>query len=315
MNRYSTLLLLFLMLFSQQVFSNRIDSLKTDEDVKIFLKSINADLATKSFVNYELKPADTTAKYLNCEGIFKSWDIRNWEKADITNDGLTDLIFIGHNSGYDALAYVDMGNDNFQLFRFSKNTFEDCELVKPIKVDSVNYLRVFQKKTVPDHDSKELFAYKEVKVVDTLVFKFNSFIELGRPALDEIESIEINTSGCFGSCPVQKLKLLKDGRAYYEGLAYTSQIGKSYKKLSKKHFEELAELLNYIDVKHLRNNYQVNWTDDQTATLIVTFKDQSKKIIRDYGMQGTFGLTAVYDKLMKLGKEWGSLLHSAIIRI
>lgn len=308
MNRSSTLLLLLLMLFSQQAISNKIDSLKTDEDVKTFLKSLNADLAPSSFVNYELKPTDTIAKYLNCEGVFRSWDIRNWEKADITNDGLTDLIFIGHNSGYDALAYVDMGSDNFQLFRFSKNTFEDCELVKPIKVGSVNYISIFQKTAVPDHDSKEHFAYKEVKVLDTLVFKFNSFIELGTPALDEIESIEINTSGCYGSCPVQKLKLLKDGKAYYEGFAYTSQLGKSYRKLSRKYFEEFAKLLNYIDVKHLKNNYQVNWTDDQTATLTVTFKDQSKKIIRDYGMQGTFGLTAVYDKLMKLGKEWGNHL-------
>jgi len=57
-------------------------------------------------------------------------------------------------------------------------------------------------------------------------------------------------------------------------------------------------------VKELKNNYSVNWTDDQTSTLTIIFKDHSRKVIRDYGMQGTFGLSAMYTKLKKIGAEW-----------
>jgi hypothetical protein len=306
MNNASKLFLIFLLLLSKQVLSNKIDGLKTDKDVNEFVKSMNPDFIKDKDVKFEVQASDSIAKYLSCNGIFKSWGIKNWEKADITNDGLTDLVFVAHWYDYISYAFIDTGNNKFKLIRFSKNPFENCEFIKPVKAGSNNCLRVFRKTIVPDAANKQPFSDKEVIIIDTLVFKFDNFIEHGRleNTRNEIESIKINTSGCFGSCPAFNLKLFRKGLAEFEGIAFTRHKGKSSKKLPQKYFNEINDLCNYINVKKLKDSYTVNWTDDQTATLTVIFKDHSIKVIKDYGMQGTFGLSAIYQKLLKIETKW-----------
>ena len=306
MNKASKFLLIFLLLLSKQVLSNKIDALKTDQEVNEFVKTTNPTFAEDKYAKFEIQTTDYIAKYLDCSGIFKSWDIRNWEKADITNDGRTDLVFVAYWYDYISYALIDTGNDTFKLIRLAKDPFDHCQLFKPVKKGSTNYLKIFRKITEPDTTDKQPFSYKEVTMIDTLIFKFDSFIELSRAKNpgNEIESIEIKTGYCFGSCPVFSLKMSKNGMADFEGIAFTKYIGKSSKKLPQKYFKELKGLANYINVKELENNYSVNWTDDQTSTLTIIFKDHSRKVIRDYGMQGTFGLSAMYTKLKKIGTEW-----------
>jgi len=306
MNKASKLLLILLLLLSKQVLSNKIDDLKTDGEVNEFVNTMNPQFVKDKYVKFEIRSTDSIAKDLNCNGIFESWQIKNWEKADITNDGLTDLIFVAHWYHYISYALIDNGHNNFKLIEFSKNPFEHCDFIKPVKAGSTNYLKIFRKIQEPDTANKEPFNYKEVIIIDTLVFKFNDFIELRRSEnnRNDIESIEIKTSTCYGSCPAFILKLSENGTANFEGIAFTKQQGKSSKNLLKVSFNEISAVANYIDVRNLKDNYAVNWTDDQTATLTVTFKDQSTKVIRDYGLQGTFGLSAIYSKMMKIGTEW-----------
>jgi hypothetical protein len=294
------------MLLSKQALSNKIDDLKTDRDVNEFVKAMNPKFVKDKYVKFEIRATDSIAKDLNCNGIFENWHIRNWEKADITNDGLTDLVFVAHWYDYISYALIDKGDNNFKLIRFSKNPFEHCELIKAVKAGPNNYVKIFRKTQEPDMANKEPFNYKEVIIMDTLVFKFNDFIELSRSenARNDIESIEINTSTCDGSCPAFILKLSKNGTANFEGIAFTKHLGKSSKRLPKASFKEISAVANYIDVRSLKDHYAVNWTDDQTATLTVIFSDQSTKVITDYGLQGTFGLSAVYSKMMKIGTEW-----------
>ncbi|WP_131558222.1 DUF6438 domain-containing protein [Pedobacter frigidisoli] len=309
MNNFDKIFLVLLFIFSNQVFANEVDQLKTDSDVNEFVKNMNPDFAKDKYGKFKIRTTDSIAKHLSCDGIFKSWNIKNWEKADITNDGLTDLVFIAYWYDYISYALIDIGNNTFKLFRFSKSPFENCELVKPIKIGKNNYLKLYRKTSEIDTLNKQPFIYKTVVIIDTLVFKFNDFIELNKPyyVKSEIESIEINTGYCFGSCPSFNLILYKDSRANFEGIGYTKQLGKSSKRLSPEIFKELSESIQYININSLKDNYAVNWTDDQTATLTITFKDKSKKQIRDYGMQGTFGLSAIYAKLMNISTNWHTL--------
>jgi len=309
MNTYARILIIIFLLFSNQAFSNKIDSLNTDKDVEEFLKGLNKDFAKDG--RFKIQPTELLAKSLDCEGVFQQWKMKNWEKVDITNDGLTDLIFIANWYNYISYALIDKGGNNFSFFRFSKNSFENCEFVKPIRIGSKNYLKIFRKTNEPDTTNKQPFSYKSVLIFDTLTFNFNSFIELNelKQSPNQIESIEINTSYCFGTCPSFNLKLLKNGTANFEGIGYTKQEGKSTKRLSPETFKELAALATYINIKNLKDNYAVNWTDDQTAILKITFNDKSTKVIRDYGLQGTFGLSAIYSKLMKIGINWPTMLN------
>lgn len=302
--RHYVILIFSIFFWNSVAYANRIDDLITDSDVNNFVKSENPDFAKDKFGRFQVQPTDSLLKNLKCNGILANWNIKNWEKVDVTNDGLTDLVFIAYWYDYISYVFIDKGNNKFQLFRFSKNSFENCELIKPIKIDTKNYLRLFRKTQQPDFESKIPFSYKEVLITDTLVFKYNSFIELEVPVNDIVKSIEMNASGCFGNCPVFNLTLYHTGKGDFEGIAFTRTNGKSSKILSLNTFKELCDLANYINVKKLNDQYQVPWTDDQTATLTITFENGLKKTIRDYGMQGTFGLSALYSKMTALAVTW-----------
>lgn len=90
MDKVLKLVFIFLLLLSKQALSNTIDDLKTDGEVNAFVKAQNPDFVKYNDGKFEIRATNLIAKDLSCNGIFESWQIRNWEKADITNDGLTD---------------------------------------------------------------------------------------------------------------------------------------------------------------------------------------------------------------------------------
>jgi hypothetical protein len=57
-----------------------------------------------------------------------------------------------------------------------------------------------------------------------------------------------------------------------------------------------------LKLTSLKDEYSVNWTDDQTSTLEIKFNNGQIKRISDYGMIGTFGLEHIYDQLFALRK-------------
>jgi hypothetical protein len=57
----------------------------------------------------------------------------------------------------------------------------------------------------------------------------------------------------------------------------------------------------------LKDNYNVNWTVDQTGYLNVFFENGDEKQIEDYGMVGTFELSILYDFLFEQ-REFENLL-------
>ena len=65
-------------------------------------------------------------------------------------------------------------------------------------------------------------------------------------------------------------------------------------------------MLNYIYFETLQDNFAVTWTDDQTATLKITYDSGKVKSISDYGLIGTYGLDRVYQLLYELreNQKW-----------
>ena len=133
---------------------------------------------------------------MDCDGIFKNWKIKNWEKTDINNDGKTDLIFVSYWYSYQTYSIIDNGNEKYDLHRLSKQLFDECEFFKPIKLNGKNYLKIIQKKK---------------RINDTLTFKYNSFLELESKKADyQIESVQIDKQGLYGVCAFYSLKLIKE---------------------------------------------------------------------------------------------------------
>ncbi|MBK6499838.1 MAG: hypothetical protein IPG00_17450 [Saprospiraceae bacterium] len=73
-----------------------------------------------------------------------------------------------------------------------------------------------------------------------------------------------------------------------------------------KKWNGLIELINYIDFTNLKQDYYVDWTDDQDCTLKVVYDNNKVKEVRDYGLIGTFGLKKLYQQLFELrfNQDW-----------
>jgi hypothetical protein len=294
-------LLIIFIFTSTLVFANQIDSLNSSKDVEEFAKKVYPKFTKFKWSEFKIISTEKVKEKISCKVEYDLLEMKNWEKIDITNDGLTDLILTAYwGTTLYSYAIVDKGNNGFKIYMLSKNVFDNCELFKPIKKNGLNYLKKYIKK----QEEIGLMEYEKLIIKDTLVFKFQEFIELNKnPTNYKIKEIEFQTSGCYGTCPIFNLKINHKGNAKFNGQAYIKHKGKSERKIPIKLFSQIQELLEFIEVKKLKDNYSVTWTDDQTSTLTIRFNDNSVKKIRDYGMIGTFGLMAAYSKLIEIGKE------------
>lgn len=145
---------------------------------------------------------------------------------------------------------------------------------------------------------------KPKQQVDTLIFKFNSFIEYNSyPTTDfNFGKINFKTSQCFGECPIFEMTINKNRTATYKAIKYNNETGEFIGAIPAKEFDELISILKYLQLDKLNNEYSVNWTDDQTVTTEINYNNKSKRII-DYGKIGTFGLSRLYSKFFSWRKS------------
>ena len=111
---------------------------------KLWLQNLLEKYGKLNRGNFRIVSTDSIYAKLNCQKIFNQSEINNWEKVDINNDGLTDLLFIPHYYGYSQYSIIDEGNDNFKLTRFNID-FDICEYIKPIKVQDKNEYIEFER--------------------------------------------------------------------------------------------------------------------------------------------------------------------------
>ena len=274
------LIIIALMLFPFCCLANEIDQLKTIGDVNFFMRKVAGKKWDGSF--FKAKP-DSTLGILN----------QKFLKIDINDDGLTDLILNGEN----IAAIVDDGKGGYH-FNFVNNEggilpkvffLTGIDTIKPAKLIVTNYS--FRH---PKHPLE----------TDTIVVKFGDFIEYNvRFNRSQINNIFFSTSMCFGECPVFTLLIQRNGKAEYDAKKFNPEHGFYSGTITQAALDQLLQLLEYIDPPRLNNSYSVNWTDLQTATLKINYKNGDSKTIEDYGMSGTFGLRQLYRRLLALRKS------------
>jgi hypothetical protein len=259
---------------------NEIDDLKTAADVNAFLNKLKPELA---------KEAGLDTKAAAPSGFGKN----TFHKVDINNDGATDLIvdakrllaFLWKANGKAEIIPLDGGI--FIVYRYS--------LASVAKKDAETLLtiRLVMAPGMPEQD---------IYVEKTLVYKFGGFLEYNAKPDDlKVEKILFSTSGCYGTCPVFDMEIDKDGKAAYNAKHYNDlQDGKFSGTIGSPVYAKIVQNINYIGLQDLKPEYSVPWTDDQTATLTITYNGGKKKTISDYGMIGTFGLKLLYGQLSDL---------------
>ena len=293
---FKNLFIAFFLLFSSQiVFANKVDDLKTDEDVQKFFVSIDTNLISPKYAR-DVK-VFSTARILNDENCYpsaKNWGVKNWVKADFNNDGRTDLLVTIYWESYTNYIAIDKGDNTFQLINISYSPSPQCELINTIKKDNMQLVLFHRINFYFQKHRQNAIIHSET---DTLIYKFGGFVELNRkPVHYKIDSITFNTGACYGTCPTFEISIDKFGNAGYIAGQWSKKPGTYKAIISKDDLNKLDSIINYIAIKKLKNSYAVNWTDSPTCSIKVNFADGSVKYISDYGELGTFGLQEIYNR-------------------
>ena len=101
------------------------------------------------------------------------------------------------------------------------------------------------------------------------------------PEWEGISEISLERTGCFGSCPIYKAVLRKDGTVIYIGKDFVTRKGLWKGKLVYG-FSSLAELIYRSGFFNLRDKYEAPYTDLDTS-LISVVRDDKRKTVTNYG--------------------------------
>lgn len=280
-------------IFIQPLYANKIDALQTDEEVEEFLQKLNKDFG--AFYVAPIKQLYPDTVY---QKIADSLGVKPWQKIDFNNDGLTDLLVYGILGVQKYLIVVMDEGTKFSI-RYLNRGLSSNPYLPTVKTLNQQTLLIL-------HTSCEFCKNQSQKIIktDTLVYRFGDFIEANfNVRNNHIKQIDYSTSNCYGSCSVFELHIKSGGSAVYNAIENNPKNGKYTAHIDTAYYLPIESLLNYIDFPNLNDNYKVNWTDDQSCTLVITYSDGKTKTITDYGMYGTNGLGLLYNKLFALRKN------------
>ncbi len=286
-----------------------IDSTKTNQQVENLINDL-LDEKYKKHEKFLIKKvwdftkesiySDYCKRTANSLGINKAF-----YKGDFDGNQLTDLLVTGDFYGFNIFTVLSFENDSLGLNQLTRSHSQECAFPK-IKDDSIieYYYQPYNGFAKEDKPGKKL-----------LVYKFDDFVELNEsPVNHKIDKIEFETGPCFGTCPIFSLTLQENKKSRFKAIAYNfnddwqkrdwnKNEGEFQTNLNKESWDELIEILNYIDFENLKNSYAVNWTDDQSVELKIYYDNGKVKEINDYGLIGTFGLSILYHKLFEIRKN------------
>ena len=278
------------------------DSLNTENQIEKVLDSLGKrDFKVMRIQDFKSRHPEEM-KF--CKGNADSLEInQSFHKGDFDKNGYTDILAIGEYFGFSIVSIQSYPNDSLAVNHLSRRNFQFCVFPKLRKDGNIDLF------------FDPFFMNEPISKV-TLTHKFGDFIEYNpNPINKKIERIEYKTSSCYGRCPIFELSLNKNGESKFIAEAYNfdknriwdfSNEGEFKSQLNEKNWNELTEILNYIDFENLSEGYGVSWNHQQSCDLKVYYENGRTKEISDYGLLGTYGLTMLYDRLfeIRINQNW-----------
>lgn len=271
---------------------NKIDSLTTAKQVEDFIR----DDSNK--INYYYLKVDEKINYdLYCKAIADSLKLqKNWGKADFDNNGLTDLLVTGNTSDGPQTIYILDKGGHFESKNLSRGKlYEQCSF-STIKDNKIEYQSI-----------KYNSRYVSGKLVtENLVYKNGGFIEETRfPKRHHILEIKLEKKGSYKMNSYDKIEIVSN-RDVTWSFNDNDKFGASTSKLSQEKFNQIVNLLNYLDFENLADEYNAGYSDAATTYIKITYDNLKEKNIHDYGGMGSRGLKSLYDMIFDLieNQKW-----------
>lgn len=277
--RYGLLLCIYMVICSKG-YSNKIDSLLTNEDVSKFL----TDNFSKNRLSYT---PDT--------------DVTLFYKSDIDSNGLTDLLVKTDI----CFAVLDNGTGQYDLHHIFARGRESFDLIEVFNVNGSPVL------VVRGWYYDNIITGSKSWLDDTLIFKFGDFIEYNvYPSTEDVEEINFKIGNGWPG-RIWDLRIDAGGWVTFEmdhgARIFTGAIDSIT-------LNTLVQTINYINLPELLERESRKMpassnmaTDLETFSLEVKFKNGQIARTDDYGGEGTYGLQNLYRQLFNIAENLNEL--------
>jgi hypothetical protein len=299
------------LVFTSLCYSQRIDSIQTQEQALSFLRGVNADFKGLAF-----QPSKLMGGFRVEESRRRIFGGTHFEKADFDKNGQTDLLFNGFD-GYDyriALVVLSFGKDSFQIRKLTPRLTFGLVASKTLNIEGQTCIKLLIDESRTDEKSGISRLHQQI---DTLVWAFDEFIERSIPCVCAIEKINFCAppgSGFFAGMQVSVTAdsgILVSEAAYQPGSPPSSMdSGGTYiAAIDPLVSSRLFGILKYINFPHLKGSYAIDATDATKGFLQINYNKGLVKKISDYGIRGTHGLAALQGILLDLRttQQWKRL--------
>lgn len=275
--------------------SSKIDSIRSDKDVFAFVR--------QCFQGYDGK--ESFDYYRNeTRQVADSFKVRNWVKADIDNNGETDLLVFRADKLPNIYSILSFG-DKFEIA--SAKYHCKYQFMYPVvtTLNSQDVILLYSQDQIDYDRNKKHFIYTKL-ACDTLIVKDKHFVNyVQAPGHNEIEKIEIYNDGiCEGNCP--RINISINPKTFSnkcsKELYWDNKPRMFSGQLTKEEINNIISLLKYSNITALSEYYEVGCTDQTTTTLTITFNNGQTKSIKDYGSSGNFTLAEIYK--IAYGVKW-----------
>lgn|GEM_PF-4726773 len=299
----------------------RIDSLKTEADVKAFMDGNDDYFKSLEIIRIQ----EFTSIYSEvdyCQSMADSLGIeKSHYKTDFDDNGMTDLmVFARDRHFFQIFTFFSYPKDSIRINYFSRKYYSECEFPVVKKDGTIELTHLNDA-----HFSYDGFNWNfkgQKFTTSELIYNYGNFIERNlKPSSFNITKIEYTRSGCHGTCPMFSYTLIKDGNSKCHDMGYffeESIIGGYYKtQIKNEQWEELTSMLNYLDFQNLSEKYSLESSHGIYADLTIFYNNGQQKKIADRGINGTFGLRQFHNLLLALrdNQDWNKLSKSDYDRV
>lgn len=103
----------------------------------------------------------------------------------------------------------------------------------------------------------------------------------------QFNTLTIERTGCYGSCPTYKITVFSNGKINYEGYKFVKVTGKIQSIMTKKRSQLIKEAIIKVNLFSLKDRYDGqndcdSFSKDQSSTIITVTNNIKKKKIHHY---------------------------------